>query len=246
MRCCAMLVLMGWAAVACGQDAVRPVRRTIEYPWMSVARWNELHDACLKRAQEGPIDVLFLGDSITQGWSGAGKMEWEKRFVPMRAANFGIGGDMTQQVLWRITEGKALDGVSPKAVVLMIGTNNFGLGKQAPEDVVKGVSAIVETLQRKLPDAKILLLGIFPRDAKPGTPFRKQIAAVNEQIAKLDDGGKRVRYLDLGPKFLDAEGNLAKEIMPDALHLSGRGYTIWADQIATPLAELLKSPAPAR
>lgn len=206
---------------------------------MSVARWNEMHANFLKRAQAGPINVLFLGDSITQGWDGAGKATWEKSFAPLNAANFGIGGDMTPQVLWRITEGKELEGVSPKAVVLMIGTNNFGLGNHSPEDVTKGVTAIVNTLKAKLPKAKILLLAIFPRDAQPGTPFRQKIATVNAQLARLDDG-QTVRFLDLGPKFLDAEGNLSKEIMPDYLHLSPRGYEIWADAIQSPLAEMLK------
>lgn len=231
-----LLLLAGWVSA---QDSLTAAPRTKEYSWMSVARWNEMHAGFLKRAKEGPIDVLFLGDSITQGWNDAGKASWEKSFAPLKAANFGIGGDMTQQVLWRITEGKELEGVQPKAVVLMIGTNNFGLGNHSPAEVTKGVTAIVETLKTKLPTAKILLLAIFPRDAKPGTPFRQKITAVNEQLIKLADG-KTVRYLDLGPKFLAADGGLPKEIMPDYLHLSPRGYEIWAEAIEAPLAEMLK------
>lgn len=231
-----LLLLAGWVSA---QDSLPAAPRTKEYSWMSVARWNEMHAGFLKRAQAGPIEVLFLGDSITQGWNDAGKASWEKSFAPLKAANFGIGGDMTQQVLWRITEGKELEGVAPKAVVLMIGTNNFGLGNHSPEAVAKGVAVILDTLKTKLPNSKILLLAIFPRDAKPGTPFRQKIAAVNEQLVKLADG-KTVHYLDLGPKFLAADGSLPKEIMPDFLHLSPRGYEIWAEAIQAPLAEMLK------
>ena len=206
---------------------------------MSVAKWNQMHEGFLKQTKDGQIEVLFLGDSITQGWSGEGKGVWEKTYTPLKAANFGIGGDMTQQVLWRITEGKEIEGLSPKVVVLMIGTNNFGLGGHKPEDVTKGITVLVETLQKSLPKTKILLLGVFPRDAKAGTNFRKNISAVNEQIAKLADG-KSVRYLDLTSKFLSADESLSKEIMPDYLHLSPMGYKIWADEMEPLLTELLK------
>jgi lysophospholipase L1-like esterase len=206
---------------------------------MSVARWKEMHEANVKRAKAGKVGVLFLGDSITEGWGGAGKPVWEKEYAALDAANFGIGGDMTQNVLWRITEGGELEGLSPKVVVLLIGTNNFGLGGHNVDDTAKGVAAVVETLRKKLPAAKVLLLGVFPRDAKPGTGSRKNIAALNEKIAKLDDG-KAVRYLDIGGKFLKEDGTLPKDLMPDFLHLSTKGYEVWADAMRPLLTELLK------
>lgn len=239
LRICCALLLASSVSLAWAADAWMPERRTIEYPWMSVARWNQMHDGFLKRAKEGPVDVLFLGDSITEGWGGAGREVWAERYAKLNAANFGIGGDKTQQVLWRITEGAELEGIAPKACVLMIGTNNFGLGGEQPENVVKGVRTIVETLRTKQPQMKILLLAIFPRGEKPDNDFRKKISAVNAELAKLADG-KAVVYQDLGPKFLTEDGKLTKEIMPDFLHLSPAGYKIWADAIAENLEQLLK------
>lgn len=232
------LLLIGTVPMARAADAWSPEKRTIEYNWMSVERWNQMHEGFLKRAKE-PVDVLFLGDSITEGWGGAGRAVWDAQFKPLNAANFGIGGDKTQQVLWRIGEGGELEGISPKLCLLMIGTNNFGLGGEKPENVAKGIRTIVETLRQKKPQMKVLLLGIFPRDEKPETGMRKNIAAVNAEIAKLDDG-KAVRYLDVGPKFLSAEGVLAKEIAPDFLHLSPKGYELWAEGMKRQLGEMLK------
>lgn len=198
-------------------------------------RFLEAHERFLKRGKEGPIGVLFLGDSITAGWAGGGKKVWEEKFAPYQPANFGIGGDRTQHVLWRIANGE-LDGIKPKAVVLMIGTNNIGY---PAEDILKGDAKIVEQIHQKLPDTKLLLLGIFPRGAEANNPYRAKIKTVNEGLAKLHDG-KKTFYLDIGDKFLDAQGNLPKDIMPDALHPNAKGYEIWAAAIKEPLAELMK------
>ena len=198
--------------------------------------WVKLHESFLERAKKGDVDVLFLGDSITQGWGGA-KEVWDKSFGAMKPANFGIGGDQTQHVLWRITEGKELEGIQPKAVVLMIGTNN--MGGHSAEQVADGVTAVVKSLHHQRPHAKVLLLGVFPRSEKPDGKHRDKIKQVNGRIAKLDDG-KQVFYLDIGAKFLDPDGNLPKDIMPDFLHLSPKGYQIWADAITPKLKELLQ------
>jgi len=195
------------------------------------------HKQFLQIAQKGGVDVLFLGDSITHGWEGAGKEAWKKHFEPLKAANFGIGGDQTGHVLWRLTEGKELEGIQPKVAVIMIGTNNTG-GHKA-EDIAGGIEAIVAELRKQRPQCKILLLGIFPRSAKATDAIRGKIKDVNARIAKLDDG-KTVVYRDIGDKFLDAEGNLSKEIMPDLLHLSPKGYAIWAEAITPEVEKLLK------
>ncbi len=199
------------------------------------------HDKFVGIAKEGKAQLLFLGDSITAGWAGNGKEVWAKSFGQYTPANFGIGGDRTQHVLWRIQNGE-LEGIKPKAVVLMIGTNNSG--QDPAEGIAKGVTAIVSTLREKQPQAKILLLAVFPRGEKPSTaekpnPGRDKLAQVNEIIAKLDDG-KNVFFLDIGEKFLQPDGTLTKEIMPDFLHLSPAGYQIWADAISPKLAELMK------
>jgi lysophospholipase L1-like esterase len=218
------------------EAAWEPAPRQREYPWMSVAAWKGMHEQFLKRAKEGKVDVLFLGDSITQGWGG--NAVWQKHYAPLQAANFGIGGDTTQNVLWRITNGE-LEGIAPKVVVLMIGTNNFGLHGDGPEAVVKGIAAVVAALRKKLPASRILLLGIFPRDEKPNTDARRKIQKVNSEIAKLEDR-KAVRFLDLGARFLSADGSIAKDVMPDFLHLSEKGYQIWADGMDPLLKELVR------
>lgn len=210
-----------------------PAPRAREYAWMSTAAWKARHEAFLKRAKEGACDLLFLGDSITEGWGN--NAVWKKSYAPRNAVNFGIGGDTTQNVLWRIQHGE-LDGLSPKAVVLMIGTNNFGLHGDKPEDVAKGVAAIVKTLREKRPASRILLLGVFPRDEKPGTGGRKKILELNAELAKIAD----VSYLDIGPKFLAPDGTLQKDVAPDFLHLSEKGYQIWADAIEPELSKLLE------
>ncbi len=193
-----------------------------------------MHNSFLKIAKEGKAQVVFLGDSITQGWGGQ-KAIWEKAFGKYKPANFGIGGDRTQHVLWRIQNGE-LEGIKPKAVVIMIGTNNSG--SDSAEGIAKGVTKIVETVRAKQPDAKILLLAVFPRGEKASpNPGRDKLKAVNAIIAKLHDG-KSVHYMDIGEKFLQADGVLTKEIMPDFLHLSSKGYQIWADAITAKLDEL--------
>jgi lysophospholipase L1-like esterase len=201
-------------------------------------RFEAKHESFLKRAKEGKIGLLFLGDSITEGWGKAPKI-WEEHYGKDDVANFGISGDQTQHVLWRIDNGE-LDGISPKVVVLMIGTNNIRTSK---EKILAGVTKVVDEIHAKLPESKLLLLAIFPRGADPAdkkvADMRDKITWVNEQLAKLDDGNK-TRYLDLGPKFLDADGKLPKDIMPDALHPNVKGYQIWADAMQPTLDQMMK------
>jgi len=191
--------------------------------------------ADIKKA-DGKIDVVFLGDSITDGWRGGGKEEWKEHLADFNPLNLGIGGDGTQHVLWRVQNGE-LDGYKPKAFVIMIGTNN--MGNQTEEAIAAGNKAILDEIQKKHPQAKILLLGIFPRSPKAGDPVRAKIKKTNEMLAKFDDG-KTVKYLDIGEKFLDKDGNLSKDIMPDYLHLSKKGYHIWAEAIEEDLGKMVK------
>jgi hypothetical protein len=196
--------------------------------------WLKTHEAFVARAKKGDVDVLFMGDSITNGWRR--HKIWKEKYVPLKAVDFGIGGDRTQHVLWRIEHGEC-DGITPKVVVLMIGTNN--LGRNSAAEIVDGITAIVNEFRTRLPQSKILLLGIFPRGAKHDDPAREKIQSINRTIAKLDDG-KQIKYLDIGTKFLDAKGDLPKEVMPDALHPNAKGYQIWADAMDPTLKALLK------
>ena len=202
-------------------------------------RFMEMHEKFLARAKQGNIDLLFLGDSITEGWDKV-PQTWGKYYTKYNAANFGIGGDRTQHVLWRIANGE-LDGISPKVIVLMIGTNNTA--DDSAEDIAKADIKIVQTIQQKLPQAKVLFLGIFPRGVKKkaddGPDRMEKIKQINLELAKLDDG-KTIRYLDISNKFLDPDGKIQKEIMPDALHPNNKGYQIWADAMQPLLEEMMK------
>lgn len=196
----------------------------------------QAHENFVKQAQEGKAQLVFLGDSITAGW-GRQPAIWEKAFGAYTPVNFGIGGDRTQHVLWRIENGE-LETIKPKGVVLMIGTNNTT--RDETPGIIRGITKIVETIRQKQPQAKVLLLAVFPRGEKPApNPGRDQINEINKAIAKLDDG-KHVHFLDIGPKFLQPDGTILKTIMPDFLHLSAEGYQIWADAISPKLAELMK------
>jgi lysophospholipase L1-like esterase len=181
-------------------------------------------------------ELLFIGDSITQGWEGAGKDVWARSYTRHKAVNLGIGGDRTQHVLWRL-QNAPLDNVKPKAAVVMIGTNNSNGEDNTPGQIAEGVAAIVRTLREKLPNTKVLLLAIFPR-GENFNPQRGKLAQINQVLQKLDDG-KNVFFLDIGHRFLDSNGLLPAEIMPDYLHLTAQGYQIWADAIEPKLNELL-------
>ncbi|EMI19725.1 lipolytic protein G-D-S-L family [Rhodopirellula maiorica SM1] len=208
-------------------DAVKPVPRD--------SRWMKRHESMNARVKQGNVDLVFIGDSITQGWEGSGKSVWAKYYGDRNAVNLGIGGDRTQHVIWRLDNGN-LEGISPKVAVIMIGTNNSG--SNTPEQIAEGVTAIVRQLQQKTPDTEILLLGTFPRGADSSDKKRQVNEKSNEIVAKLaaDDN---VHYLDIGDKFLSDDGKLSREIMPDLLHLSEQGYTIWAESIEESLKELM-------
>jgi lysophospholipase L1-like esterase len=196
--------------------------------------WMARHRLLLKRVEDAKPGVIFIGDSITQGWEGAGKEVWKRHYAPRQAVNLGIGGDGTQHVLWRLDHGE-IERISPKVAVVMIGTNN--MFTNTPEQIAEGNRLIVETLRKKLPDTKILLLAIFPRAPRADDPIREKIKATNALIAKQDDG-KYVRFLDIGPAFLEADGSIARSTMPDYLHLTPRGYRVWANAIEPTLWEL--------
>ena len=198
--------------------------------------WKGRHEKFNARARQGNVDLLFLGDSITEGWETFGKVAWAKHFAKRNAANMGISGDRTQNVLWRIENGN-VEGIEPKLIVLMIGTNNANKQDNTAEEIADGIEAIVAMLRKRLPESKVLLLGVFPSGEKPNVK-REKTTEVNRIVSHLDDG-KAVFYLDIGPSFVAADQTISKEIMPDFLHLSPKGYDVWASSIEPKVAELL-------
>lgn len=238
-------LVLGCLAVATADEAKPAHGAVTPTEKLGVDVWKKRHDRLVARAKEGGVDVLFLGDSITRQWEDAGKEAWKAAFEPLKAANFGIGGDQTGHVLWRVTAGKELDGISPKVAVLLIGTNNTA--DHSAEQIAEGVEAIVKELRGQRPKMRVLLLGVFPRAAKrpekgvavvKAMDLHPKVKQVNDRLAKLDDG-KAVKYLDIGAKLLDKDGNLRGEVMPDFLHLSAKGYGIWADAIKDEVKKLL-------
>lgn len=237
----ALILALSLCLVARGQD--KPVVNA----WTPQEKDRNRHEQFLKDKDEalkkGPVQLVFIGDSITDGWRGGKAYElFKERWSKYNPYNIGISGDETQHVLWRIEHGE-LDGLepSPRLAVMMIGTNNIGnKNKMSAEDTAKGIKVLVKAINGRLPKTKILLLGVFPRGAKADDKYRPMIKEINEQIAKMDDGGKVVKFLDIGEKFLDADGNLPKEIMSDALHPNLKGYNIWADAIGPTIEEMMK------
>lgn len=211
--------------------ATQPVPQE-DQPW-----WDERHADKVEEAARGGIDVVFIGDSITQGWEDVGRIAWDRVFAPLRAANFGFSGDRTEHVLWRLDNGE-LRGPSPKAYVLLIGTNNVGHGVSSPAQTADGVRAIVARLRSAHPRARILLLGILPRGPIPEDPMRMAAVQATRQFKDLAVA-KAVRFLDVGEHFLDAEGNLDVGLMPDYLHLSAEGYELLAREVVPELRKLL-------
>jgi lysophospholipase L1-like esterase len=205
-------------------------------------KWQQRQEKINERVKQGNVDMVLIGDSITQGWEGNGKEVWKKFYENRNAANLGISGDQTQHVLWRLENGN-IDGISPKLAMIMIGTNNAG-AKQTPEDVAAGVTAIVKLLRERLPQTKLLLLAIFPRGADDQDPKREDKRSAHEAnvkanqiIANLADN-RMIFYMDIGDKFRDSDGKLTKDITYDFLHLTEKGYTIWAEAVE-PMVDML-------
>jgi lysophospholipase L1-like esterase len=201
-----------------------------------IPRDDNRHRTFLEIARGAPIELLFVGDSITDGWRNAGQPIWDQHFAPLKPANFGIGGDTTQGVLWRMQNGE-LEGFKAKLIVLMLGTNN--INRNPNDEIVEGDRLIVEEFKKRQPQGKVLILGIFPRAQQASDPYRASIKDINSKLARLADN-KQVFYMDIGEKFLTPDGTLTPEIMPDGLHPNLRGYRIWADAISGRVKELMR------
>jgi endo-1,4-beta-xylanase len=204
------------------------------------------HEQLVEKAHRGRIDVYFLGDSITRRWGATDYPDflsnWKENFQGWNAANFGWGGDLTQNILWRLENGE-LDRVNPKIIVILAGTNNVGRepGDDARvTDITRGVKAIVELCRKKAPSATIILTAIFPRN--DSLTIIPTINSINDQIAKFSDG-KTIRFLNINDKLADKNGVLFEGMTVDKLHLSLKGYQIWADALKPIFREVLGPPA---
>jgi lysophospholipase L1-like esterase len=204
------------------------------------------HEQLLDKARRGGIDLYFLGDSITRRWGATDYPQllahWQQQFFGWNAGNFGWGGDRTEHILWRLENGE-LDGVNPKVIVLLAGTNNLAAGgdEQARiAAVTRGIAAILYLCREKAPAATIVLMGILPRN--DNMKLLPQIAAINANLARLADG-QRVRYLNINERLADGSGVLFEGMMGDGLHLAIPGYQVWADALRPVLTELLGPPA---
>jgi lysophospholipase L1-like esterase len=210
----------------------------------TLQRMGPRHEGFVEIAKKGDIDLLLDGDSITDWWvqGDQNKAMFDKYFGSIKTANFAIAGDTTQGVLWGLKNGEG-QGFQPKAIMLMIGTNNTGgnnyAGSATAAEIAEGVGAVVQEMRTDFPQARILLLAIFPRGL-PGDSVRDKIAEINRIIQKLDDQ-RHVFYMDIGAKFLDERGAfLPDAFRPDNLHPLAKGYDIWGAAVKDKLAELMK------
>jgi lysophospholipase L1-like esterase/photosystem II stability/assembly factor-like uncharacterized protein len=212
-----------------------PLNESWAIDWWMPRHEQRVKENAERRASGTLPQLVFIGDSITEGWAKDGREEFARRYARYHPVNLGFGGDRTENILWRLQHGE-VDGIEPKVVVLMAGTNNTGSRQEDPATTAAGLRRVVDELQARLPDAKILLLGVFPRDAVDSRS-RRINTAINERIATFADN-RRVFFADIGGAFLDERGTLSKDIMPDLLHPNARGYEIWGramDPVLQPL-----------
>jgi lysophospholipase L1-like esterase len=242
----AACILLASSNAPCLQQPVAPDQPVPRTDPNSLIAHAELQE----KARQGVIDIYFEGDSITRRWGATEYPKllenWNRNFFGWNAANFGWGADSIQNILWRLNDGE-LDGVNPKVIVLLAGTNDIGYGLPPEDDgakvrqITKGMEAILKTMREKAPDATIILMGILPRnDRMWALPV---IEKINMNLSKLADG-KSIRYLNINDKLADADGVLYEGMTdPDKLHLALKGYQVWADALKPIFHELLGPPA---
>ena len=248
--CLIVSVMLGPVAVAA--DSSDP--RGVAYEARPRADKNSMaaHQQLLAKKTQGQIDAFFIGDSITRRWGATDPQyrqllaNWQMNFFGWNAANFGWGADLTQNILWRLQNGE-LDGVNPKIIVLMAGTNNVGklspaaTGDARVEDVTRGMRMIVDLCREKAPQATIVIMGITPRN--DNIAVMPIIEAINANLAKFADG-RKIRYLSLNGLLADPNGKLHEGMTdPDQLHLAVKAYQIWADALKPVFTEVLGPPA---
>ena len=237
---CFAATILSSATAYCAEQQAAPKHKSV-IPAPRIDEWWFARQAeKIGLMSKGDIDLLMVGDSITHNFENekVGLKVWEKHFVPLKAINLGFGGDRTEHVLWRLDHLPVLK-KAPKAAVLLIGTNNICWGGDKPKQAAEGVQAIAQKLKEIYPDMEVLVLGVLPRRRNLDHPHRKQINELNSYLPELLKGINGVKYLDIGPSFLDEKGFLSKEMMPDTTHPSEKGHEIWAKAIAPELKRML-------
>lgn len=203
--------------------------------------WSARHALLTKNLAETPCNLLFIGDSITHQWESSGKNVWNKAFSAYSPVNFGIGGDKTQHVLWRINDSGLKTPHSPQVCIIHIGTNNTGKNSNtadSPQDIAAGIRAIVSRVRELHPATEIIVLNIFPRGATKDDSARLHNELVNKELSKIDI--PRVHLLDIGGKFLNEDGTFLPGVSNDLLHFTEKGYQIWADALLPEIQKYMK------
>ena len=226
-----------WRTVAVTPE---PLNESWSLDWWLARHRQKLDDKARMVAAGRSPQLVFIGDSITQGWEKEGAPIWQQYYARHDALALGFGGDRTENVLWRLQHGE-VDGIAPKVAVLMFGTNNTGLRGDFPAITVAGIKRNLEELQQRLPRTRILLLAVFPRDATVDGGARKTNAQINALLPALADN-RQVFFLNLNAAFLGPDGTLSKQVMPDLLHPNERGYAIWARAMQPQLERLMSLP----
>ena len=233
-----------------GSDAAEARGSTVQPVPRADANSKTAHEQLVAKAKAGRIDLYFVGDSITRRWGSSDTQysamlaSWRTNFHGWNAGNFGWGADSIQNILWRLTNGE-LDGVNPKVIVLLAGTNNLRPGRtgvgddKQVEEVVGGIHAILDVFRSKAPGASVILMGVLPRNEAGGkTALIPTIRRINTRLAAFADGDK-IRFLDIGDRLADPTGKLVDGVTVDGLHLSVKGYQIWADALKPLLGKRL-------
>ena len=201
-------------------------------------RWRRRHQQLRAEAARREATVLFLGDSITENWSEDGSRAWTKHFQPINSVNFGISADRTQTLLWRIEHG-GYERMRPKVIVLLIGANNIKEQRNTARETSDGILACVQALRRRLPDSRLLVLGVLPCGETTESQERRDAAQINRNVEAFLD--KSVDFLDPSASLLAGDGALLKEVSPDYLHLSAEGYQRLAKAISPHIARLVSN-----
>jgi lysophospholipase L1-like esterase len=236
--CCLVFAISAFAQ-AQPNSAIHAKPRDKEFDWMSISQWYHKHADHVAIAREGKAELIFLGDSITESWNWGEQQQaiFQQYFGRYPSANFGIGGDQTQNLLWRLQNG--LKGqLKPKLVIVLIGVNNFGHSQHSPEQVAEGVAAVVEQALANYPDAYVLVSGVFPFDEKADSPNRSRVTALNALLSNLS-ALDRVWVKDLGAVFIESDGSIDKNIMGDFLHPSAAGLERYAKKLAPVVDDLI-------
>jgi len=214
-----------YAVASLGNRAAAPQAKPPDTDLWNV-RWGDLHDAYVQRAARGGVDLLFLGDSITYRWMYEGFPVWLANYSAMRAAAFGISGDRVENVLWRIQNGE-LDGIEPRAIVLMIGTNN--LGRDTPSEIAEGIGVLLTEIRRRVPRSRVVLVGLLPRNDNEQRVTDPRTFEVNDRLREFADCA--VRFVDIAALYLASDGQVRRDLLPDGLHPNAGGYAVYAQAI---------------